>query len=153
MYRQSLYEPDEMWKWLLIDLCVLFLPLLLTEARFSLWGIQAEANVTQVVQSACRLGCRTRTLWIQYRFADQAGLERTETDCLPPGYPRPAVGNRIDIEYCAGLAGESRLMGNRKVAFIYFFLGAIFASMSLAGFALSKDAVSHHTNLVRSSVL
>ena len=119
---------EDVWKKLAIGLGIMFLPFSWTELQFSFLGTTAEATVTHI----CELPGRVRSLSIEYRFAEPSGRQRTEEDRLPPNSPRPAIGNKIDVEYLAGPTGQSRLLGNSKMCCVYLFLVLVFGGISVA---------------------
>jgi hypothetical protein len=132
-----IWELHEFFKKLMIGIGLIFLPFSWSEVRFSLLGTTARATVTQINESAVR-GATKKVLSIEYRFADPSGRERTEEDRLPFGDPRPSVGNQIDIQYCAGLPGQSRVIGNSQIVLVYFFL-ALVAAICITQLALPPD--------------
>ncbi len=90
------------------------------ELRYAFLGKAGRAVVVQenrYIQHS-RHGSRTPMVSVMYRFGESNGAVRTESDDVPDDGSQPSVGQTIDIEYCPGDAGVSRLAGHTHVLMI-----------------------------------
>ena len=94
------------------------------ELEYGIWGETAQGTVTEIrleTNYHARRMPEQHYYSIDYRFTEPSGTERTGTDAVSLNYPKLAVGDTIDIQYCPGPIAISRLQGNEKFILVFAF--------------------------------
>jgi len=109
------------------------------ELEYGLWGQIAQGTVTDL---RLETTCRTRRMpaqhyySIEYQFTDPSGTLRRDKDTVSLNYPKPAIGDTINIQYCPSPIAISRLQGNDKFILVFAFF--IMLSVGCAIFFLVR---------------
>ncbi len=105
------------------------------DVKYALYSRTAEAQVERTFET---VGVTTRRrggrpkLQVEYLFRDETtDQERRESDLIPLHWPRPA--GTVSIDYLPGLAGESRVSGNRSYVAMLLFAACGLAAMIILG--------------------
>lgn len=103
------------------------------EMLYSLLGKTIDAKVTRQSnehRSAGRHGGVNKVTVVEYSFSEASGRQRQERDEIRAG-SGPTITETVPVEYVSGIAGFSRVRGNRGIAtFVLVACGIVFLIMS-----------------------
>lgn len=93
------------------------------EVRYRAFGRTADADVLEVWQTVGKSSGSTQGYEVKYRFREESGAIRTESDKIGAGWSVRPPGSTVPVRYLQGSPEMSRLAERSNIVALIVFVG------------------------------